>query len=161
MHWIIRHGTSRSGFTYRDERGSPVRNAKVLSRIDALRVPPGWQDVHVAAAATAAVQAWGMDAKGRKQYRYHGRAVERGDRRKHYRVRLLARELPKIRAKLRDDFLRDGLPKERVAAAAVRLLSDGFFRVGSDRYVKENGTFGFCLAFGSLLKGSCVCARRA
>src|SRR5215216_1479664 len=36
----------------------------------------------------------------------------------------------------------DGLPFERVAAIAVRLINVGWFRVGSDRYAKESRTFG-------------------
>jgi DNA topoisomerase-1 len=88
------------------------------------------------------VQAWGVDYKGRKQYRYHARAVERGDRRKYYRVRNLARELPAIREHLLHDFRRGDFSKTHVAAAAVRLLNEGFFRIGSDRYARENRTFG-------------------
>ncbi|MBC7789500.1 MAG: DNA topoisomerase IB [Anaerolineae bacterium] len=142
MRWIKRHGSPKGGFRYTDSTGVATRNAHILSRIDALRIPPGWADVHIAVNAKAAVQAWGMDVKGRKQYRYHGSAIARGDSRKHYRVRRLARDLPRIRAKLHEDFRRDDLSKERVASAAVRLLNVGFFRVGSDRYAKENKTFG-------------------
>ena len=36
----------------------------------------------------------------------------------------------------------DGLPPERVAAIAVRLINLGWFRVGSDRYAKASRTFG-------------------
>ena len=79
--WILRKGTKRSGFRYVTTGGKPVSDA-VGARIEALRIPPAWTDVHVAAAANAAVQAWGFDAKGRKQYRYHGKAVEKGQLRK-------------------------------------------------------------------------------
>ena len=38
---------------------------------------------------------------------------------------------------------RDGLERERVAAVAVRLINLGWFRVGSERYVKrESRTYG-------------------
>jgi DNA topoisomerase-1 len=36
----------------------------------------------------------------------------------------------------------DGLPEEKVAAVAVRLINLGWFRVGSDRYAKTSRTFG-------------------
>ena len=140
--WIVREGGGTSRFRYRDPEGRLVRDARTLARIAALRVPPGWRDVHVAVDSRAAIQAWGMDTKGRKQYRYHARAVERGDRRKYYRVRSLARELPTIRARLLSDFRRGDFSRQHVAAAAVRLLNEGFFRVGSDRYARENRTFG-------------------
>jgi DNA topoisomerase-1 len=140
--WIRRRGSARGGFRYVTGSGAPVRAVRTLERIDALKVPPAWRDVHIAASARSAIQAFGWDARGRRQYRYHERSVERGERRKHYRVRRLARELPRIRGRLAEDFERDDWSREHVASVAVRLLSEGFFRVGSERYVKENRTFG-------------------
>src|SRR4029079_5519184 len=81
-------------------------------------------------------------ARGRKQYRYHTRAVEKGELAKHYRVRQLASDLPKLRRALRDDFGRGDFSRRRVFAGIVLLISDAFFRVGSDRYERENNTFG-------------------
>ncbi|HEX3160476.1 MAG TPA: hypothetical protein VHQ45_18285 [Gemmatimonadaceae bacterium] len=140
--WILREGTKRGGFRYRDAGGAPVRDARTLARIAALAVPPGWTDVHIARGARAAVQAWGFDARGRKQYRYHDRAVARGELRKYYRVRRLAHDLPTIRRALDVHFRQPELTRERAAAVAVRLISQGFFRVGSERYAVENRTFG-------------------
>lgn len=140
--WITRHGRKRSGFRYRSPGGQLVHQTRVLERIEALRIPPGWRDVHIAANARAAIQAWGMDAKGRKQYRYHTRAVHQGAQRKYYRVRSLAHHLPEIRQRIWTDFQGEGLDRTRVAAAVVRLIAEGFFRVGSERYARENGTVG-------------------
>ncbi len=140
--WITRHGSKRSGFRYRTPEGRPLRDARKLERIEALRVPPAWRDVHIAASERAAIQAWGFDAKGRRQYRYHPRAVEKGEQRKYYRVRRLARDLPLIRQAVERELSGRRLSKERVAAAAVYLLSEGFFRIGGERYAAENRTFG-------------------
>ena len=140
--WILRQGTKRSGFRYRRASGAAVRDDATLARIDDLRIPPAWTDVHIAPSANAAVQAWGMDAKGRKQYRYHDRSIARASLRKYYRVRELARDLPRIRAAVDEDFRGEALTKRRVAAGVVRLISQGFFRVGSERYAQENKTFG-------------------
>ncbi|MFN2602734.1 MAG: DNA topoisomerase IB [Gemmatimonadaceae bacterium] len=139
--WILRKGSKDSGFRYLGANGRKVAS-KELVRIDALRIPPAWKDVHVAVSSRAPVQAWGFDARGRKQYRYHTRAVEKGELAKHYRVRQLASDLPKLRRTLRDDFGRGDFSKERVFAGIVLLISDAFFRVGSDRYERENNTFG-------------------
>src|SRR4051794_23845696 len=100
--WIRRLG-GKKNFRYVNGAGKPVRDARTLERIRGLVVPPGWGDVHIAASARAEVQAWGMDVKGRKQYRYHPRAVERGQLRKYYRVRELAKELPVLRKRIRAD----------------------------------------------------------
>jgi DNA topoisomerase-1 len=139
--WILREG-SKSNFRYRRSDGRLVRDARTLERIRLLAIPPGWRDVHVAPSPRAAVQAWGLDAKGRKQYRYHARAVERGQLRKYYRVRELAKDLPELRRRIRRHAGVRAPTKRAVAAAVVQLVSESFFRIGSERYAEENRTFG-------------------
>lgn len=143
VHWITRRGGKTTGFRYADAHGRSIRDRKQLARIDALRVPPAWRDVHIAVSPRAAIQAWGFDVKGRKQYRYHERAVARREQRKYYRMRRLARDLPMIRDALYTQ-LGSGreLTRDRVAAGVVRLISKGFFRPGNERYTRENHTFG-------------------
>src|SRR2546423_8493293 len=140
--WIVREGSKSRGFRYKGPSGSALKDKAALERIDALRIPPAWRDVHVSSNARAAVQVWGFDARGRKQYRYHPRAVEKGELRKYYRVRQMARDLPTLRSRIQRDFRRKELTKEKVCAGIVRLIAHGFFRVGSEKYQKENNTFG-------------------
>ena len=139
--WILREG-SKARFRYRREEGAVVRDARTLERIRQLAIPPAWSDVHIAGSARASVQAWGLDAKSRKQYRYHSRAVERGQLKKYYRVRELAKDLPKLRERIRRDAASRTPSKRAVAAAVVQLVSESFFRIGSERYAEENRTFG-------------------
>lgn len=139
--WLLRRGTKPGYFKYASQAGVPVTQARA-AQIDALAVPPAWTDVHVAASERSAIQAWGFDSRGRKQYRYHPRAVQRGQLKKYYRVRQMARDLPEIRRRVFSDFKRPGFPKEKVLAGIVRFLADGFFRIGNERYAKENHTFG-------------------
>ena len=139
--WFRRTG-SKTRFRYLREDGREVGDARTLARIAALAVPPGWADVHIAASPAAEVQAWGLDARGRKQYRYHARAVARGQLRKYYRVRELAKELPALRATIRSHAASRTPSRRAVAAAVVRLISESFFRVGGERYAEENRTFG-------------------
>src|SRR5438093_995577 len=140
--WLRRIGSKGSGFRYVDERGRPLRDQRTIQRIRALVLPPAWRDVHVAASPRTNIQAWGFDARGRKQYRYHDRAVERRERRKYYRVRQLAKELPRMRRRLRDDANARDLARITVAATVLRLITESFCRVGGERYPRENGTYG-------------------
>jgi DNA topoisomerase-1 len=139
--WILREG-SKARFRYRRSDGGLVRDARTLARIEQLAIPPAWADVHIAASSRAAVQAWGLDAKERKQYRYHPRAIERGQLRKYYRVRELAKELPELRQRIRRHAASRTPSRRAVAASVVRLVSESFFRIGSERYAEENKTFG-------------------
>jgi len=140
--WITRRGTPRSGFSYVAPNGRVVRDRSVIERIERLRIPPAWRDVQIAASASASIQAWGFDARGRRQYRYHERAVERGQLRKYHRVRRMGHDLPAMRRTVAHDIAGRDLTRRTVAAAAVRLIGEAFFRVGSERYERDNGTFG-------------------
>src|SRR3954470_16832979 len=106
--WIVREGSKKKGFRYRGPGGRPVSSKAELERIDKLRIPPAWRDVHVSTNPRAAIQVWGFDARGRKQYKYHPRAVEKGELRKYYRVRQMARDLPALRGRIMRDFRRRG-----------------------------------------------------
>ena len=139
--WILREGP-KTNFRYRRSGGALVRDARTLERIRMLAIPPAWKEVHIAASPRSSVQAWGLDAKSRKQYRYHVREVERGQLRKYYRVRELAKDLPELRKRIRRDAASRTPTRDAVAAAVVQLVSESFFRIGSERYAEENRTFG-------------------
>src|SRR4051812_15745942 len=140
--WILRKGTPKSGFRYVDERGRRVASATQLERIAQLVIPPAWRDVHIASSPASAVQAWGFDVRGRKQYRYNERAVQRRELRKYHRVRELAHEMPRVRKTLRSDAGRRTLDRDAVSAIVLRLIGETFCRVGGERYTRENGTYG-------------------
>ena len=144
--WIRRLGTKQRGFRYVDSSDHAIRDRKTLDRIEAMRVPPAWTDVHIAPSTRSAIQAWGFDARGRKQYRYNNRAVEQRELRKYHRVRQLAKDLPRVRRALHDDARSSArasnLDADTVAATVLRLISETFCRIGNERYEKENGTFG-------------------
>ena len=130
------------GFSYADIDGSPLHDADTLERIRALAIPPAWKDVWISPWPGGHIQAVGTDAAGRRQYRYHDAWRLRRDRLKHERVLELAQRLPAVRETVTEHLSGQGLTRERVLAAAVRLLDLGFFRVGGEEYAEENGTYG-------------------
>jgi DNA topoisomerase IB len=114
----------------------------VLERIRSLAIPPAWTDVWICSDPHGHIQATGLDARGRRQYRYHDRWTEQRAAEKFDRMLDFARRLPALREQVRTDLSRDGMPRERVLACAVRLLEVGCFRVGGAAYAAENGSFG-------------------
>jgi DNA topoisomerase I len=140
-HWR-RVGTPEHGFRYLRADGKPLRSRPALERIAALVIPPAWTEVRIAPHPTARVQATGVDAAGRTQYRYHSAFSARRSRRKYRKLLDYARALPRLRAETGRHLRRRGMPREKVLAIAVRLMMRGFFRVGSERYATENRTFG-------------------
>jgi len=141
----IRRRRAGRGFVYLDPDGERVTDTEVLARIHDLVIPPAWEDVWICPYPGGHIQATGTDARGRKQYLYHRRWRERRDQEKFDEMLLFARTLPRMRRRVEQDLEGAGdgdLSRERVLAAAVRLLDRGFFRIGSEDYAVENETYG-------------------
>ena len=130
------------GFEYIDEEGRRISEPARLGRIKELAIPPAWRDVWICPHPMGHIQATGIDDAGRKQYRYHDRWRERRDREKFDSMVAFANALPRLRRRVAKDLKRTGMPRERILACAVRLLDLGFFRVGSEAYTEENGSYG-------------------
>jgi DNA topoisomerase IB len=119
-----------------------VADEETLARIRALAIPPAWEEVWICPDPLGHIQATGFDEAGRKQYLYHERWQRRAASRKFETARDFARELPRLRRAVSRDLGREGMPRRRALACAVRLLDRGFFRVGGERYAEENESFG-------------------
>jgi DNA topoisomerase-1 len=129
-------------FSYVRPNGAPLRSLEALARIRALAIPPAWKDVWICPAPDGHIQATGRDARGRKQYRYHPRWREAQDQSKYDRIIAFAKALPKIRRAVARDLRKRGLPREKVLAAAVKLLETTLIRVGNEEYARDNHSFG-------------------
>ncbi len=119
-----------------------MTDEQVLDRIRALVIPPAWTDVWICPDARGHIQATGVDARGRKQYRYHDLWRVRRDREKFEHMLQFARALPALRRRVAEDLAEEDLTRERVLACATRLLDLGFFRIGTEGYAEENQTYG-------------------
>jgi DNA topoisomerase I len=134
----IRHGR---GHRYLDVDGSPLGAAEV-ERVKALAIPPAWRDVWISPYPNAHLQAVGTDDAGRRQYLYHPAWRAKRDEAKFDRVIEMATKLPDVRARIRADLSGGTLTRETALAAAVRLVDLGCFRLGSDVYTEQNGSYG-------------------
>jgi DNA topoisomerase IB len=133
---------SGKGFRYVDAGGRPVTDEATLARIEALVLPPAWEEVWICPIAHGHLQATGVDAAGRRQYRYHDHWRLTRDLEKHERILDFGAVLPKVREQVCADLAQEGLTRTRVLSCAVRLLDLGFFRIGSEQYAAKNQTFG-------------------
>jgi DNA topoisomerase-1 len=134
-----RHGR---GFVYLDADGNRIEDAETLERIRSLAIPPAWEDVWICATANGHIQATGIDAAGRKQYRYHDDWRARRDADKFDSMVRFAQRLPAMRERVEADLELEDMPRERALACAVRLLDRGSFRIGSEDYAEVNDSYG-------------------
>jgi DNA topoisomerase I len=141
MAGIRRRRTGRS-FSYIDKTGEKLADPKTLARIRKLAIPPAWKDVWICSSPNGHLQATGIDARGRKQYRYHTEWRAIRDETKYNRMIAFGRALPAIRDRVRRDLEREGLPREKILATIVRLLETTLIRIGNREYARENASFG-------------------
>ena len=135
------------GFAYVDAAGTRIEDEATIDRIRALAIPPAWRDVWICTDPHGHIQATGIDAAGRKQYRYHDAWRRRRDQAKFDAMVAFARALPALRRRVARDLAdvddgAGGLGKTRVLASAVRLLDVGLFRIGGEDYAAQNETYG-------------------
>jgi DNA topoisomerase-1 len=69
-----------------------------LKRLNGMRVPPAWTNVVASTDPAAKVQAIGMDAAGRWQYRYSAEHIAEAARQKFDRLKSFSEDMPSIRA---------------------------------------------------------------
>ena len=129
------------GFVYLDSAGERLPD-DVVERVRGLVIPPAWRDVWICPRPNGHLQATGVDDAGRTQYLYHPDWRAQQDAAKFARVTRASTGLPRLRRRVDEDLGLSGMPFERAAATAVRLLDLGSFRIGSDVYLDENGSFG-------------------
>lgn len=141
MPGIVRRRCGR-GFTYVGPEGGTVTDRSLRDRIDGLVIPPAWTDVWICSDPRGHIQATGRDADGRKQYLYHQEWRAAQDRKKFLRMVPFGLSLPRVRRRVGRDLRREGIPLDKVAAAAVRVLDTAAIRVGNDQYAVTNHSFG-------------------
>ena len=137
-----REGTKEKGFWYVAPDGEELEDAAQLERIAKLAVPPGYAEVWVAPDANSELQAFGRDAKGRLQYRYHADFVRGNQAAKWARLIRFGNALPTMRERTGADLRRPALSSPHVLALMTRLLYVARFRVGSAEYARVNKTYG-------------------
>ena len=140
------------GFEYFDDRGQKIADQDALERINALRIPPAWQDVWICANPDGHLQATGIDARKRKQYLYHVEWNERSNANKFDRMADFAKVLPALRKRMQNDLRKEGWPREKVIALIVSLLDQFSLRIGNKVYEQQNATYGVTTLKGKHLK---------
>lgn len=148
LHWVESDapGISRrrvgKGFSFVDSEGKVIRSGSQRERLDSLAIPPAWTEVWICPDPLGYVQATGRDARGRKQSIYHPIWQQHREEKKYAKLARLDRAISKVRQMVARHLRLHGLPKQKVVAAAVRLIDETWMRVGNERYAKENGSYG-------------------
>ena len=129
------------GFVY-SYKDNPLTDEKILERIKKLAIPPAWTDVWICPKASGHIQATGLDARNRKQYRYHTLWNKVRSETKFHRLYEFGNALPVLRVQLDKDISLPELTEPKVLAAVILLMERTYIRVGNYGYEKMNGSYG-------------------
>jgi DNA topoisomerase-1 len=129
-------------WAYFDENGDRIKDRDEIDRLNAIGLPPAYTDAWFCKDSNGHLQATGIDARGRKQYRYHPDFRARADKKKFAGLLEFGHTLSKLRTRVDSDLQQRELTREKVLAAVVRLLDTEYLRVGNGRYAQDNNSFG-------------------
>ena len=129
-------------WAYFDEKGERITDRETIERLNSIGLPPAYENAWFCKDAHGHLQATGVDARGRKQYRYHAAFRARRDKKKYTGTLEFGAALPKLRRKVAADLKKPPTSREAVLAAVIRLLDIQHLRVGNEQYAKDNKSFG-------------------
>jgi DNA topoisomerase I len=133
---------SGKGWSYYDADGKLIRDKELVTRFTKLVIPPAYTNVWISPYENGHLQFTGIDAAGRKQYRYHSGWNQIRNQSKYHRLQTFAEHLPAIRAQVDKDLARHNLDHQKVVALVVRLMELTSIRIGNEAYKKLYGSFG-------------------
>ncbi len=132
----------KQAWGYFDPEGNRITDRDEIDRLNAIGLPPAYENTWFCADPNGHLQATGVDARGRKQYRYHPQFREKREAVKFDGLLEFGRRLSRLRRRVEQDLKRRTLTRETVLAAVVRLLDTEHIRIGNEQYAKDNKSFG-------------------
>jgi DNA topoisomerase-1 len=135
----IKRGKS---YSFVRANGTRIKHVGTIRRLNRMAVPPAYRDVRYAVDPSSHLQAVGIDAAGRLQYRYHADWEKVREQRKAHRLGKLVAALPKIRRNVSKHLAGDEPTREFALSAVIELIARTAIRPGNESYTRLNGTRG-------------------
>ena len=129
-------------YEYFDKKDNKVDSSIVKVCLEGLYIPPAHEDVKINLNKKAKVLAIGYDNKGRAQYIYNKKHIEKQSKSKFNHMIEFGESYQKIENKINRDLFNENDSKEKQVASVLKLVIDCCFRIGNDKYSKENKSYG-------------------
>lgn len=130
-------------FKYKWKNGKIITDKTTLQRINTLHIPPAYKDVKIFSNSEK-TQYMALDDKKRVQKGYHPTWVVERNRKKFRDLIEFVKAYPKITRKINTILSSTGPPKtkEQMVALATGLLDVCRIRPGSDKHLRDTGSYG-------------------
>src|ERR1700730_8288079 len=103
-------------------KGKNLKNKEETERIRKLVIPPAWTKVWICPLSNGHLQATGLDALGRKQYRYHPLWQTLRNETKFHHMHEFGKVLPSLRLQIEKDLCSRDLNEKKVMATVLSLM---------------------------------------
>ena len=123
--------------TYTDKKGKSIKKPKLN-----IYIAPAYRDVKINLNPNAKVLAIGKDDRDRPQYIYNPKQVKKRCNSKFKKLINFGKNYDKITRHIEQDFSKRGESKNKQIAMILKIIMDCNFRIGNDRYTRDNNSFG-------------------
>jgi DNA topoisomerase I len=138
----IRRIKRGKNYSFIRANGTRIKHVGIIRRLNRMAMPPAYREVRYAADPSSHLQAVGIDAAGRLQYRYHADWEKVREQRKAHRLGKLVAALPKIRRNVSMHLAGEEPTREFALSAVIELIARTAIRPGNESYARLNGTRG-------------------
>jgi len=130
-------------FKYYYKDGKIITDKKEIDRINKLRIPPGYHDIKIFS-SNSKEQYTAYDDKGRIQKGYHDLWIKERNRKKFRNLIEFTEVYPKIMNRIKNIIsnIKTISSKEEMVALAVGLLDACRIRPGSEKHLRDTGSYG-------------------
>ena len=139
---IVKQNNKKYIFLYKWKNNEIITDKKIIERINKLRIPPAYQSVKIYS-PTSKYQYTAKDLKGRSQVGYHELWIKERYRKKFRHLIEFVEVYPKIQKKINSLLTpNDPQSKEQLIALAINLLDKCKIRPGSNKHLRDTGSYG-------------------
>jgi DNA topoisomerase-1 len=144
--YILRKISKKRGdkysYVYFDKNGKRANKSTIDKGLDGLYLAPAHDNVKISLNKKDKVLAIGYDVKGRAQYTYNKKFTEKTSKAKYKHMIEFGMSYKKIINQINKDLYTEGDGKNKQIAMILKLVIDCCFRIGNDKYTKENKSYG-------------------
>jgi len=136
---------------YTDKNGKRV-SKKTIQPYLKMYIAPAYDNVKINKNMNAKVLAIGYDERDRPQYIYNTKCIKSRGKNKFKKLIKFGKEYNNIMKRIENDYKSKEDNKNKQIAIILKLIMDCNFRIGNDKYTKENNSFGVSTLLGKHIK---------
>tara|TARA_B110000285_G_scaffold164913_1_gene184202 strand:+ start:609 stop:1574 length:966 start_codon:yes stop_codon:yes gene_type:complete len=127
---------------YYDKNNNIITYNSIKQYLEGIYIPPAYEDVEINKNKKSKLLAIGYDDKDRPQYIYNPEFTKKQNKKKFQKLIEFGYNYKKIYNKINKDLNSKIPSKDSEIATVLKIIIDCNFRIGNDKYTKDNNSYG-------------------